>query len=102
MLEQLILSDEPTQSNLALLKSKYPEDINSDLLECQLLLFRQMTEENSATSIEDIVVALQSFSSVARSSISEVMKVLNLLLLSPATNAVSERSFSLMRRLKTY
>ena len=32
MLEKVILSDEPTQSNLALLKSKYSVDINSDLL----------------------------------------------------------------------
>ena len=33
---------------------------------------------------------------------SEVVTLLNLLLVLPSTNAVSERTFSAMRRLKTY
>ena len=33
---------------------------------------------------------------------SEVLKVLRLILVNPATNAISERSFSAMCRLKTY
>ncbi len=33
---------------------------------------------------------------------SEVLKVLTLILVNPATNATSERSLSAMRRLKTY
>ena len=37
-----------------------------------------------------------------RSAFSDVWKVLKLLLVLPATNATSERSFSALRRLKTY
>ena len=33
---------------------------------------------------------------------SEVVKLLKIILVNPATNATSERSFSAMRRLKTY
>ena len=34
--------------------------------------------------------------------LSEVVKLVRLLLVMPAMNAVSERSFSAMRRIKTY
>ena len=37
-----------------------------------------------------------------RQLITEVVTVLNLILVMPATNAISERSFSAMGRLKTY
>ena len=37
-----------------------------------------------------------------RAMLSEVVKLVRLLLVMPATNAVSERSFSAMRRIKTY
>ena len=37
-----------------------------------------------------------------RSLLSEVIKVAKLLLVMPATNAVSERSFSALKRVKTY
>ena len=37
-----------------------------------------------------------------QSGISEVVKLLTLILVMPATNAVSERSASALRRVKTY
>ena len=37
-----------------------------------------------------------------QSGLSEVVKLLNLILVMPATNAVSERSASTLRRVKTY
>ena len=37
-----------------------------------------------------------------RSLYSQIVKVVNLLLVIPATNPISERSFSAMRRIKNY
>jgi len=50
----------------------------------------------------EIATFLRSFSSAEREVFSEVMTLLKLILVNPATNAISERSFSAMRRLKTY
>jgi hypothetical protein len=38
----------------------------------------------------------------ARSVLSEVVKLVRLILVMPATNATSERSFSALKRVKTY
>ena len=45
---------------------------------------------------------MQSLSVTEREFISEVIFVVNLVVLAPATNAISERSFSALKRLKTY
>ena len=45
---------------------------------------------------------MQSLKSAEREFISEVVMVVKLVLLAPATNAISERSFSALKRLKTY
>ena len=39
---------------------------------------------------------------IKRMLVAEVIKLLKLLLVMPATNAVSERSFSSLKRIKTY
>jgi hypothetical protein len=50
--------------------------------------------------ISKTLVALQS--SESKYLLSEVRKLVRLILLLPATNAISERSFSTLRRVKTY
>ena len=45
---------------------------------------------------------LQTLSSGMKSLISEVIRVVKLILVSAATNATSERSFSALRRVKSY
>ena len=45
---------------------------------------------------------LQSLSSAQRGLLDQVYRVLILILVMPATNATSERSFSALRRVKTY
>ena len=45
---------------------------------------------------------MQSLNPAERIFLSEVIVVLKLVLLAPATNAISERSFSALKRLKTY
>ena len=45
---------------------------------------------------------MQSLSVTEHQFISEVTFIVKLVLLSPATNAISERSFSALKRLKNY
>ena len=50
----------------------------------------------------DIKKYISSMSSAERNLISEVDKLLKLVLVMPSTNAISERSFSALRRVKNY
>ena len=49
-----------------------------------------------------ILKYVRSILPVYRTFYSEVIKLLKLLLVMPATNAISERSFSALKRVKTY
>ena len=59
-------------------------------------------EKNITASLEECVKYLQSLSPAAMTFFSEVCTVVRLILVMPATNAASERSFSTMRRIKSY
>jgi len=61
-----------------------------------------MTEDNNQPTLLDIKSHLYSLSPGVRSSMSEVCKLLKILMVMPCTNAVSERSASALRRVKTY
>ena len=50
----------------------------------------------------DIVAHVKAFSPAERVYFSEVLTLVRIVLVNPATNSVSERSFSAMRRLKNY
>ena len=52
--------------------------------------------------MHDIFVMVRNMSKAKRVIISEVVTLLKLLIVVPATNAESERGFSTMRRLKNY
>ena len=58
--------------------------------------------DNKPFTLQDTLTYLRSLSSVQRDFFSQVLLLARLILLIPATNAVSERSFSTMRRIKSY
>ena len=58
--------------------------------------------EGKKTSIKDILKYLRNISSAERALLSEICIIAKLILVMPSTNAVSERSFSALRRVKTY
>ncbi len=58
--------------------------------------------ETPLTDLMSVISYLRSLSTVQKSFYSEVVKVAKLILVMPATNATSERSFSALRRLKTW
>lgn len=59
---------------------------------------RKLTE--GAVSIPDLVSKLKTYTVPQLNAISKLVKILKLILISPATNAVSERAFSATSRLK--
>ena len=61
--------------------------------------------KNNAISVKvlnDIVGIIKTMTPATRQLFSEVVTVVKLILVMPATNATSERSFSALRRVKTY
>ena len=50
----------------------------------------------------DIIECIKTLSTAQRSMISEVITLVDLLLVMPASNATSERSFSALRWIKSY
>ena len=71
-----------------------------DRLETQLTLLH--TNLESYTDLLSVFSYLKSLSSAEKVFYTEVIKVVKLILVMPATNATSERSFSALRRLKTW
>jgi len=70
-------------------------------LETQLTLLHS-NKEQPLTDLQSVVAYLKSLSIAEKEFYSEVIKVVKLILVMPATNAASERSFSALRRLKTW
>ena len=61
-----------------------------------------LKRERQKVTIHDVIKCLQSFSASQCLLLKQVCRVGRLLLVMPATNATSERSFSVLRRLKSY
>ena len=85
----------------------YKDDFNSDDLKAQLVMFgvefQQKNNTNTeATTIFDIMDHFKVYSIAQRDLLRQVVRVLQLIMVMPATNATSERSFSALRRVKDY
>ena len=88
------------QDELHLVKSLYDEDINYQNLEIQFQTIAPSVKDD--LSLGGIVSYLKTLSLAARSIYSEIVTLVELILVMPATNATSERSFSALRRIKSY
>ena len=80
----------------------YHDDINIHRLSSQLGLFRTMMQKENIGCFYDILKAIQKLTAPERSVIGEVIALMNLIHVSPATSTNSKRSFSAARRLKTW
>ena len=109
-LEELLLKackGEEYEAQLQVVLDIYKDNLSRLELEAQLPLLKALCSEvykdaPSDFSIHDAVKVLSELSVAERSAFSGVWKLLKLLLVLPATNASSERSFSALRRVKTY
>ena len=106
-IEQLFVkacSNEMYAENLAFVAEFYGDDFNVWELESQLTTFRTLysekaSEQPSITSMRNV---LQSLSCVQRSMLDMICQGFHILLVMPATNCTSERSFSALIRIKSY
>ena len=99
-LENLLLNaakDQPYDEDLTFVLQHYGSDFNAVSLKTQLQLFTTAMAEASDASVSSIRSYFQSLSPVSCANISEVGTLLKLILVVPATNAISERSTSALR-----
>ena len=75
--------------------------MNSDRLKIQLHALHT-SSASPLVDLDAVITYLKTRNSVEKEFYCEVIKVAKLILVMPATNAVSERSFSGLRRLKTW
>lgn len=79
----------------------YGADINFQMLLTELSLLKTFVSDTKIATISDVVRWFTAHSNL-QPLLPQVKLLLRLILVLPATNAVSERSFSALRRLKTY
>ncbi len=109
-LELLLLKaseNEDYKTEFDFVTSFYGDDLQPDNLRAQLVTFgiefqRSCDLGERKPDIFDIKKYFCSLTSAQRDLLSQVCIVLKLVLIMPATNSTSERSFSALRRLKTY
>jgi len=77
------------------------DDFDYDILEAQLSLLRSLFKTSVPTTASDVTTALRSTEG-ATLLLNEVVRFVKLCVVLPATSASAERSFSSLRRLKTY
>ena len=84
---------------------KFYNEINQFDAKTHLVVFSEMMKsadiERTETTLEDIIKYLLKLPRTYKLLISEVIKIAKIMLVMPATNALSERSFSAMKRVKT-
>lgn len=104
-LENLLLKsakDESHNEELKQVLELYKDDFDATSLSTQLELFTTMMQQQEDKSIPAICRRFQEMSEPEVNNVSQVAVLVKLILVTPATNAVSERSASAMRRVKTY
>ena len=101
-LEQLLITRNQLENDTDGVLKLYGNDFTRDTLLAQLDLFHTNYPLEGNISVHDIIKIMKAMSVAEKALFAEVVKLVRLLLVIPATNAVSERSFSVMHRIKTY
>ena len=81
--------------------SRYTDDVDVSALKAELLVFNQIFKER-VNHFDDILKAMEETTSDTSLLFPNVMIVIQLLLINPATSATPERSLSVARRIKTW
>ena len=91
---------------LSFVLEQYSSDFKSDLLKAHLeifvLNFALPDVDRMSVTLRDVITYAKILTEMQKDLISEVCKLLKLILVMPATNAVSEQSFSALQRIKTF
>ena len=106
-LEKLLCDAKANLDDFDDLLRLYDSDFNKDRLATQLCVLhsnipKDIKNEKGGMKLKSIINFLQCLSPAECQFYSMVMQLVKLILVMPATNAISERSFSALRRLKTW
>ena len=104
-LDDLLLKsarNENYQNELDFVLKFYANDLTSSPLKTQLQLFTTTLSTYEQPTLREIVDLFKSMSPAQRDSMSEICTVLKYIQVVLATNAVSERSASALRRVRSY
>ena len=105
ILQELLLKaarNESFEEELKEVVEFYESDFDASLLRSQLSIFSEDIPDIKDINFSDVLNYLRGLSPGMKSLISEVIRVAKLIVVCPATNATSERSFSALRRAKSY
>ena len=80
----------------------YGDDFDGILLKTHLEIFSASMQSEKNVALSDVIEIFKAKSTIQQHFLSQLCKLLRLVLVMPATNATSERSFSALRRIKTY
>ena len=108
-LQELILkafNKEDFSKELEAVTDFYDSDFERFNLESQLQLLHQIglkfkEQNHKRFTIQDVIMLMLKLPRAYKNLIPQVLTLMKLILVSPATNAVSERSFSALKRSKT-
>ena len=103
--EDLILKaakQQDYQHELDFIIGHYGDDFDGTLLKTHLEIFSTNMQSVKNVTLSDVIEFFKAKSTIQQDFLSQLCKLLRLLLVMPATNAASERSFSALRRIKTY
>ena len=95
------LRDEDFDHELQQMSSFFSSDLHKFKLETQLKTLIHIIDEKQV-AIKDTITVISSLNAPQKLLVSEVLKLVKLILTVPVTNAVSERSCSTLRRFKFY
>ena len=104
-LEQMVLKGckrEDYDDEFTFVSEHYSCDLDTANLRIQLQTLATNFPSHQDISLGNVVKYFQNLTNRRKSLYSEVIKLVKLILVMPASNATSERSFSALRRLKTY
>ncbi|KAJ8897190.1 hypothetical protein PR048_002536 [Dryococelus australis] len=80
----------------------FERDLNVEMFRRQLAMLTELTAGRKINSVHDVLDSIRREQPQTRRLFSEVCTCLTLLLILPATSATAERTFSALRRLKTW
>ena len=99
------LNGQSTAAEIERVVKDYPE-LEADRLYIQLSMLRQLStsvsDNVSLSTVDNFVSFIKSLDPAVRRLFPQVEEFIKLLLTMPCSNAEAERSFSALRRLKTY
>ena len=100
---QKAAKDESSDQELDSVMQHFKNDFTRSSLAAQLVLLPAALQlQGQPITLKLIMAFFKSFSPAQQNNFPEICTLLKLIIITPATNAVSERSASALRRIKTY